>query len=329
MIDANGRSINYLRISVTDRCNLRCKYCMPREGVKLREHSDILTFDEIKRIVKVCGDLGIENIRLTGGEPLVRKDIVKLIEDIKHINTIKDISITTNGVMLADYIDDLKNAGLDRINISLDTLDKNKFKEITGFDVFDKVIEGIKLSIEKGFRSVKLNVVTMRENNISEVMDFVNLAEKDPIDVRFIELMPIGLGNLFTRISNDELKSIIQKNKTLIPYNNFNGFGPAKYFKTLTSKGSIGFISPISHEFCSKCNKVRLTSEGFLKLCLHWNSGINLRDKLRDGIDDTRLKELIYASIRDKPNKHEFDLVEDNKNEHEKYDLRSMFQIGG
>ena len=333
MIDNIGRKINYLRISVTDRCNLRCTYCMPKEGIKLISHDEILSFHEILRIVKCCSKLGIENIRLTGGEPLIRKGITKLIKDIKNVPGIKEVSITTNGIILKDCIDELIEAGLDRINISLDTLNRDKFKKITGVDGYDNVKEGILRALEKNIRHVKLNVVIMKEVNFTEIMDFVKLAEEKPIHIRFIELMPIGLGSNLIGVKNDTIKSIIENQRELIPFDEVKGLGPASYFKTVNSKGSIGFISPISHKFCAQCNRIRLTSEGFLKLCLHWNTGVNLKEKLRLGIDDEELKNIINKAIKNKPYKHDFKVDKKNmkqKNIKQKnYDLRGMFQIGG
>ncbi|NEZ46860.1 GTP 3',8-cyclase MoaA [Clostridium niameyense] len=330
MIDNIGRKIDYLRISVTDRCNLRCVYCMPEEGIDLLSHDDILRFDEILRVVKSCAKLGIENIRITGGEPLVRKNIPNLIREIKGVEGIKEVSITTNGVYLPEYIDELVDAGLDRINISLDTLDREKFMKVTRMDVFHKVKRGIILALEKGISCVKLNVVTMKEVNITEVIEFVTLTEKYPIHIRFIELMPIGLGGRFTTVENDKVKEIIEKEKELISCKEVVGLGPASYYKIPNAKGTIGFISPMSHEFCNRCNRVRLTSEGFLKLCLHWNLGIDLKEKLREGISDEKLKEVIYTAIKDKPQHHEFKSVKENKQDkNSKYDNRSMFQIGG
>ncbi|MFD3157248.1 GTP 3',8-cyclase MoaA [Haloimpatiens sp. FM7330] len=324
MLDQFGRNINYLRISVTDRCNLRCVYCMPEEGTEFLPHKDILTFDEIYRVVKIAAKLGISKVRITGGEPLTRQGLPKLIHDIKTLPQIEEVCITTNGIFLEKYIDELIKSGLDSLNISLDTLQEKKYKEITRGGNLEKVIRGIKLSLDKGIKKVKLNTVIMRGKNDDEIMDFVELCEKFPIDIRFIELMPIGEGKQFKSLSNDDVKQIILKERQLSSNVVQNLLlGPATYFKTGSSKGSIGFISPMSHRFCSQCNRIRLTSEGFLKQCLHWRYGIDLKNIMRNGIKDEQLEQIIVKGIYEKPNKHGFKqptIYEDNRN---------MFQIGG
>lgn len=328
MIDSQGRKIDYLRISITDRCNLRCIYCMPKEGIELLSHDKILTFEEILRVVKNAAILGISKIRITGGEPLARLGIVKLIKDIKQTPGIEEVSITTNGILLENHIDELIEAGLDRLNISLDTLDEERYKRITRNGNLKKVLRGINLAIEKGISSIKLNAVIIKEINYSEIMDFVRLSEKLPIDIRFIELMPIGEGCKFTSVSNDEIRSVISKHRNLVPFSQLKGSGPATYFKSPLSKGSIGFISAISHEFCSECNRIRLTAEGFLKLCLHWNKGIDLKKSLRNGIDDEKLLEILSQAIINKPAKHQMN--ETNSIEkHFDLEKRKMYQIGG
>ncbi len=306
MIDSYNRKIDYLRISVTDRCNLRCIYCMPEKGIDLLPHNEILTFEEIIKIVKASSKLGINKIRLTGGEPLVRLHISELVKEIKNIENIKEVSITTNGVFLKKYIDDLVQAGLDRVNISLDTLDKEKYAKVTRRDKFNDVMQGIKLALENGLNPVKINVVVCKEINFSEIMNFVKLSEEYPLDIRFIELMPFGEGMNLTRISNDEVLNVIKKNRKLMPVSNIKGSGPAKYIKTNKGLGNIGFISPISHEFCNECNKIRLTAEGFLKLCLNWNTGVFLKEYLRSGISEDELQKIILEAVKKKPLKHGF-----------------------
>ncbi|MDK2985747.1 MAG: 3,8-cyclase [Clostridia bacterium] len=322
MLDGYGRKIDYLRISVTDRCNLRCMYCMPEKGIDLIPHEEILSFEEIFRVVKSASQLGINKIRITGGEPLVRVGLPKLIKSIKSLPGIREVSMTTNGALLEKHMDELDKAGLDRVNISLDTLNKEKYLRVTRLGDLDKVLRGIKLAIEKGLTPVKLNVVVTKEINFSEIMDFVKLGEELPLDIRFIELMPIGEGRKFTHVSNEEIKTAIRKHRELIPCSEVKGSGPAKYFKTPFSQGSIGFISPMSHEFCGTCNRVRLTSEGFLKLCLHWKTGINLKEFLRSGVKDKELTEIISEAIKGKPDKHGFISRKVS-------DGRIMSQIGG
>ncbi|MCT4620559.1 MAG: GTP 3',8-cyclase MoaA [Marinisporobacter sp.] len=324
MLDQFGRNINYFRISVTDQCNLRCIYCMPNKGIDFLQEEKRLSFHEIYKVVKIVASLGISKVRITGGEPLTRKDIPKLIHHIKTLPQIEEVCLTTNGILLEKYIDELIKAGLDRVNISLDTLKDERYKKMTRGGSLDQVIRGIYLSLERGIKRVKLNTVMIKGENDDEIMDFVELVEKNPIDVRFIELMPIGEGKGFQAISNDEVQERILKERELIPYRVENKrLGPAAYFKTPHSKGRIGFISPMSHMFCSQCNRMRLTSEGFLRQCLHWKDGIDLRKMIRDGMKDKELKKIIEKGIYNKPNKHGFkqNCIEE--------DPKRMFQIGG
>jgi cyclic pyranopterin phosphate synthase len=279
---------------------------MPEKGIDLLSHNEILSFEEIIRIVKAASKLGINKIRLTGGEPLVRLNISELVRDIKNIENIKEVSMTTNGVFLKKYIDDLLKAGLDRVNISLDTLNKEKYFKVTRRDHFDDVMQGIKLALEKGLNPVKINIVVCKEINFSEIMSFVKLSEEFPLDIRFIELMPFGEGMKLTRVTNDEVLDVIKRNRKIIPVSDIKGSGPATYIKTQQGLGNIGFISPISHQFCSKCNKIRLTAEGFLKLCLNWNKGIYLKEYLRSNISDEELQKLIREAVKKKPLKHGF-----------------------
>lgn len=323
MIDNTGRKIEYLRVSITDRCNLRCVYCMPKDGIELINHEEILTFEELYRVIKASSSLGISKIRITGGEPLARKGIIEFIRNIKSIPGIEEVSLTTNGILLEEYLDELLKAGLDRINVSVDTLNEELYSKITRHKGLDKVLRGINAALDKGIKRVKINTVIVKEINNEEIMDFVELIEKIPVDVRFIELMPIGEGKKYTQVSNDEIKNIILKNRELMPFFNVEGSGPATYFKTQSSKGSIGFISPISHEFCNKCNRIRITSEGFLKLCLHWNDGVDLKKSLRNKVSDEQLNKIIYNSVKQKPYRHEF------KSQNEHSDCRNMSQIGG
>ena len=260
MLDKLNRKIDYLRISVIDRCNLRCVYCMPEEGVESIPHEEILTYDEILRICETVSQLGIKKIKITGGEPLVRKDIVNLIRDIKNLDKIEQVTLTTNGILLYDMLDDLYDAGIDAINISLDTLKKDNFKQITRRDGLEKVLMAIDKAYDLGIR-VKINCLAIRDFNINELADIANFAKDREIDVRFIELMPIGFGKKYTQIDNDEILSILESNfGAFEQVTEKRGNGPAKYYKNKDMKGCIGFISAISHEFCESCNRIRLTS---------------------------------------------------------------------
>lgn len=325
MIDKLNRKIDYMRISVTDKCNLRCVYCMPQEGVENIPHNEILSYDEILRICKSIAQLGIRKIKITGGEPLVRKDIVTLISEIKKIEGIDQVTLTTNGVLLYEMLEELHEAGIDAINISLDTLDKNKFKDITRRDSFDNVIKSIYKTLELGIK-VKINCLAIKENNLDEIKEIALFAKDNKIDVRFIELMPIGYGKDYSGISNENLLELLEdRYGTFYQVEEKRGNGPAIYYKNEDFKGCIGFISAISNEFCETCNRVRLTSNGFLKLCLHYNKGIDLKEPMRRGINDKKLKDMIFHAIENKPLGHEFY----NVNNNEDVEIKNMVQIGG
>ena len=325
MLDKLNRKIDYLRISVIDRCNLRCVYCMPEEGIESIPHDEILTYDEILRICEIVSELGIRKIKITGGEPLVRKDIVNLVRDIKNIDKIEQVTLTTNGILLHEMLDDLYDAGIDAINISLDTLNKDNFKKITRRDGLEKVLMSIDKAYDLGIR-VKINCLAIRDFNLRELVEIASFAKDREIDVRFIELMPIGFGKKYTQIDNDEILSILESRfGTFEIVTEKRGNGPAKYYRNQNMKGCIGFISAISHEFCESCNRIRLTSSGFLKLCLHYNKGIDLKGPIRNGISDEDLKKLIHDTIWNKPISHKFG----HANGEQDIELKNMVQIGG
>ena len=325
MLDKLNRKIDYLRISVIDRCNLRCVYCMPEEGIESIPHDEILTYDEILRICEIVSELGIRKIKITGGEPLVRKDIVNLIRDIKNIDKIEQVTLTTNGILLHEMLDDLYDAGIDAINISLDTLNKDNFKKITRRDGLEKVLMSIDKAYDLGIR-VKINCLAIRDFNLRELVEIASFAKDREIDVRFIELMPIGFGKKYTQIDNDEILSILESRfGTFEIVTEKRGNGPAKYYRNQNMKGCIGFISAISHEFCESCNRIRLTSSRFLKLCLHYNKGIDLKEPIRNGISDEDLKKLIHDTIWNKPISHKFG----HASEEQDIELKNMVQIGG
>ena len=313
MKDRFGRDITYLRISVTDLCNLRCKYCMPESGVESLCHSDILSLEEIVEIVKVAAKNGITKIRLTGGEPLVRRGFIHLCKEISKIEQIEDIAITTNGVHLKNMADDLFGNKVKRINFSLDTLVKEKYNDITRRNDFDKTMESLFYAIEKGFK-VKLNVVLIGGFNDDEIENFVKLANDYDLEVRFIELMQIGETANWSKDKFVSNKIVLEK----VPKLEFDGVsGVAKIYKIKGQKGKIGLISPISCSFCSDCNRIRLTSDGKLKPCLHSKDEINLK-----GLSGEELEEVFKRGIFDKPEKHH---LEDGKSE----SARDMNKIGG
>jgi len=313
MKDRFGRNITYLRISVTDLCNLRCKYCMPESGVKSLCHSDILSIEEIVEIVKVASKNGIKKIRLTGGEPLVRRGFINLCKQISKIDEIEDIAITTNGVYLKEMADELFENKVRRINFSLDTLIKEKYNDITRRNDFDKTMESLFYAIKKGFK-VKINVVLIGGFNDDEIQDFVNLANKYDLEVRFIELMQIGETANWSKDKFVSNKIVLEK----VPELEFDGVsGVAKIYKIRGQKGRIGLISPISCSFCEDCNRIRLTSDGKLKPCLHSKDEINLK-----GLSGEELEEVFKRGIYEKPEKHH---LEDGKSE----SARDMNKIGG
>ena len=323
MRDRFNRKIDYLRISLTDNCNLRCIYCMEEDSNNFYKKEDKLTTDEIHKIVVQAAKLGIKKVRLTGGEPLVYPDILNLIKKINKIEGIEGIYLTTNGIFLEKYIKDFYENGVKGVNISLDSLKADRFKEITRRGDIAKVLSSIEKAIEIGIK-VKINTVLMKGINDDEILDFVNLTKNKDIDVRFIELMPIGIGSTYKGLTSKEVQNKIKENyKEIKGLDNLNLEGPAKYIKVDNNIGRVGFISPMSSCFCEECNRIRLTSEGFLKECLHFNYGIDLKDLIRKGATEDEVKLAIKKAIFEKPEKHNF--LEKNKDK----DLKFMNQIGG
>lgn len=304
MKDNYNRNIDYLRISVIDRCNLRCIYCMPEEGISnLLPHSEILSYEEILKIVQIGVDVGIKKLRITGGEPLLRKGVVNFIENLAKIDEIRDIGLTTNGVLLKKFAKDLYNAGLKRVNVSLDSLSEDKFRYITRIGNLKEVIEGIEAAYSVGLKPVKINVVVMRSINDDEILNFALWSKEVEYQIRFIEFMPIGPNSwrkeLF--ISNDEIKSIIESNLgKLIPLQ-MKKSGPAQYFTLEGAKGLLGFISSMTSHICVKCNRLRLTAEGKLRPCLFSDKEVDLKQILRSGASEEVIKEKIIKAILLKP----------------------------
>ena len=323
--DSFGRSINYLRISVTDRCNLRCIYCMPPEGVPQISHSQILSYEEIRTIVRAAVELGINKIRLTGGEPLVRADFPQLVKMLSQIEGIEELSLTTNGTVLKKYALELKEVGLSRVNVSLDTLKPDKFRYITRLGELKGVLEGIETAKEAGFDPVKINTVVMRGINDDEILDFAKMTYEDGWHVRFIELMPFkGVAEF---VPSTELRQRINLLGKLEPCPDSIGItsnGPAMYYRLSGAKGTIGFISPLTElSFCSRCNRMRLTSDGKLRPCLLGDDEIDLRMPLRNNASMEELKRLILKAVASKPKHHQ--LKEGNA----RLVNRKMSQIGG
>lgn len=305
--DSFQRPINYLRISVTDRCNLRCIYCMPAEGVRLMSHRDILTYEEIYTLARVAAELGINKVRLTGGEPLVRSGLTELIQMLAQIEAIDDISLTTNGTLLSRYAAELKQAGLQRVNISLDTLKPNKFKFITRHSLnLGDVLEGIKVARSVGLNPVKLNMVVMSGINDDELLDFAARTIDEEWHVRFIEFMPVGgvstTASYFVSVS--DIRKRLELLGELEPCLPSVGNGPAKYFRFPHARGTVGFITPVSEHFCFHCNRLRLTADGRLRPCLLAEDEIDLKQPLRSRISSAGLKQLIEVAVANKPLRH-------------------------
>lgn len=314
MQDGLGREIDYLRISVTDKCNLRCRYCMPPHGITPLAHEEILTLEEIFRLVGIMEQLGIRKVRLTGGEPMVRKNLPWLVEQIHGLCGIREIAMTTNGTLFAPQAKVYREAGLTAVNISLDTLDPERFRCITGCDRADRaagvdsVLRAIDASLEQQLR-VKINCVPCVEMNGDDIEGIAMLAEDRPVDVRFIELMPIGCGKEYTGIPSKEiLRRLEQRFGKAIAFSEKVNMatGPATYYQFPGFSGRIGFISPISHKFCNECNRIRLTCEGRLKLCLHYDRGLELKPLLRSGASDEEIGRQIINALKEKPSEHHF-----------------------
>ncbi|OGN97754.1 MAG: cyclic pyranopterin phosphate synthase MoaA [Chloroflexi bacterium RBG_13_51_36] len=322
MLDSFGRSINYLRISVTDRCNLRCIYCMPPEGVPQMSHSEILSYEEIQSVVRAAAELGVNKVRLTGGEPLVRADFPHLVKMLSQINGIEELSLTTNGILLKKYALELRQAGLSRVNVSLDTLKADKFRYITRLGELKDVLEGIEAAKEAGLSPVKINTVVMRHMNDDEILDFARMTYREGWHVRFIELMPFkGVAEFIPSI---ELRQHISLLGKLEPREPMTGNGPALYYSLAQAKGTIGLISPLSElSFCSHCNRVRLTPDGKLRPCLLGEDEIDLKMPLRNNVSMEELKQLILRAVASKPEHHHL------KETNDRPVKRKMSQIGG
>lgn len=312
MQDHFGREITYLRISVTDRCNLRCLYCMPEEGVPFLPHGDILTYEEIIRVVDAARDLGLRRIRLTGGEPLVRRDIITLVQGLAALPGIEDLAMTTNATLLAEKAAELKEAGLRRVNISLDSLRPERYREITRGGDLKRVLAGIDTAIQVGLVPVKINVVVIRGFNDDELPDLVKFAMEKNLNLRFIELMSIGESSRWPHrgyIPSAELKKKLEESTGLpleiMEKGGLTGTGPAEYYRLPGGRGTVGFISPVSDHFCRFCNRLRLTATGALRPCLLSEREIDIRTPLRQGIDREGLKELIRSAVWAKPEKQE------------------------
>ncbi len=326
-VDSFERKIDYLRLSVTDRCNLRCTYCMPSEGVPRLEHLEILSYEEIVRLARIVTGMGMSKIRITGGEPLVRKDILNLCGKISQISGLKSLSITTNGVMLAEFAQGLREAGIQRINISLDTLRPERFAAITRRDCFDRVWEGIMAAEKAGISPIKLNAVVMRGVNDDEIEDLAGLTLRHPYHVRFIELMQFNQGGDGYDHKFVSASQILERLKRVAPLelcDDAQTNGPALHYRFRGAPGKIGIISPVSNHFCPSCNRLRVTSDGKLRTCLFSAEETDLRKALRLCLPDDEVAGIIRRAIAKKPEKHHLE-----NPVFRKCISRQMFSIGG
>lgn len=328
LVDSYERKIDYLRISVTDRCNLRCVYCMPPEGIDLTESSNILRYEEFYRIARIAAAHGVSKIRITGGEPLVRKGIIEFLSSLAAIPGIEDLSLTTNGVLLKDYAQRLKDAGLKRVNVSLDSLKRERFQKMTRGDNLADVLAGLEEAEKAGLTPVKINMVVIKGFNDDEVLDFALMSKSRPYHVRFIEYMPFNTQEGWQRdkcLTMKELKAIIEDKLGPLEHvaDPKGGAGPARRYRWKDAPGEVGFISPVSEHFCGSCNRLRLTSDGKLRVCLFSDSEIDIRKALRDGSGDEVIEHLLFKAVAEKPERHHI-----NENIFKKCS-RTMSLIGG
>ena len=326
LADQFNRPITYLRVSVTDKCNLRCIYCMPEHGLPWLPKSELLTYEEIARLVRVAASVGVRSIRLSGGEPLIRKNLDRLIEEIAGTPGIEDIALSTNGLLLEEQLPALTAAGLRRVNVSLDTLSAQRFTELARRPGLDRVLAGIEAAIGAGLAPIKINCVVMRGKNDDEIGAFAEWTRHRPVYVRFIEVMPVHENLDLQRdayISSDEILERIRATGDLRPVGGPGGNGPAKYYAFPNAPGAVGVISPLSHDYCERCNRVRLTANGRLRLCLFGDHEIDLRTPLRGGSSTEELAGLLRASMYIKPERHHLRLGETASQ------MRAFSEIGG
>ena len=324
MQDKLNRRIDYIRISLTDHCNLRCCYCMPETAKDFLNQAQLMTCEEILTITKLMARNGIKKVKLTGGEPLLREDLADIVRAIRSIPQIEQVTLTTNGVLLREQMKELAKAGVNSINISLDTRDPEAFRKITRRDLYDQVWQGIREALSYPEIDIKINMVPI-DSNKENILRMAELAREEKLAVRFIEMMPIGYGVNYQLYDEEAIKGILEEAYgKLHPLRRTIGNGPAKYYELEGFVGKIGFISAVSHKFCSDCNRIRLTSEGLLKTCLQYGGKLNLKDLLRRGISEDILEQLILEEVFQKPCGHHF-----YEKGTEKDEKRSLGAIGG
>ncbi len=328
LVDPFGREIRYLRVSVTDRCNYRCFYCMPMKGVAWEAREEFLTFEELTRVIRLFTELGVDKVRLTGGEPLVRRGILDFVRQLSQLPGLNDLSMSTNAHLLADQAEALHQAGVRRVNISLDSLDPDVFREITRNGELDAVLKGIDAALAAGMHPVKLNMVVMKGLNDGEIEAMFDYAVARGADLRYIETMPVGEAGIDGTGHFMPAVEILERLKRhagaeLVPVKGGKGAGPARYYQVGEGPARVGVISALSRHFCDDCNRVRLTAKGDLVLCLGQEDRVSLRDGLRAGLDDEAMKDQIRAAIARKPRSHDFN--EDRS----RVALRHMSSLGG
>lgn len=323
--DLYGRVVTYLRVSVTDRCNLRCRYCMPLDGVRFKDLDDVLSWDEFLRVVRAAASLGVRRIRITGGEPTTRPGLVDFVREVAATPGIEDVSMTTNGMLFAGMAGALRAAGLRRVNISLDSLRPDRFRHLTHYGDFHAVWSAVEAALAENLHPVKINCVALRGENDDELADFVAIGETRPLHVRFIELMPLGTSHAWTRerlYPAAEIRERIAERFAFVP-DSLEGGGPARYYRVPGFQGTFGVITAMTENFCHNCNRVRLTADGELQPCLGSLLAMDLRAPLRGGISDDDLRRLVQKGIRAKPERH---LMEEYL---EETAGRRMWTIGG
>ncbi|MFD1471047.1 GTP 3',8-cyclase MoaA [Companilactobacillus mishanensis] len=329
LYDQYDRLHDYVRLSITDRCNLRCVYCMPKEGLPFFPTDEVLSQDEIVQLIENFAEMGISKVRITGGEPLLRTDVVEIVRRIKAVDGIEDVSITTNGLYLAKKAAALKEAGLDRLNISLDTFKADRYKEITRGGNIDQVLEGISVASKLNFKKIKLNIVLIKGQNDDEILDFLNYTKENNVNVRFIEFMPIGNSLKTWQKEYVGLKSVFdiceQNNLEYEPIE-LRGNGPSDNYQIKGHVGSFGLIHPISAKFCENCNRLRITADGYIKACLYWNEEIDIRSAIPDKVEFRRK---IQKALDNKPLNHEMAMSETDRIIDKAPTWRHMSQIGG
>jgi GTP 3',8-cyclase len=312
LIDPCNRHLNYLRVSITDRCNLACAYCLPQDAVPRLAHESILRYEEILRILRVGAKLGITKVRVTGGEPLIRKGVYEFLTRLCRLPELRDISLTTNGVLLRENLERIRTAGIRRLNISLDTLRPERYRAITGMDFFDRVWNGILAAQAMGFHPIKLNAVAIEGENDDELVELARLSIEHPFHIRFIEFMPIGRSQFAGKptLLVPEIMQRLAPLGPLIPVPRSEHDGPARRYRLEGARGEIGFISAISRHFCDRCNRLRLTASGQLRPCLLSDFQVDLKRPIRRGCSDEELSELFFQAIRHKPSDHNLSVGE-------------------